>query len=1116
MATPDNTANTSLSGARQRPLRVCIVTGDILLEPLEGNDTAFACTGLAQILAAQGDNVTILYAPQWLLSLRVEEDWWQKWQNYYNVNFLVDLVALAPSPDLPGHNYGPQQRSLAAYHYLKSKNFDVVYFCIDGGIGYYSLLAKETGQYPRGPILAVLACRPFEWLAAANKMFFKDKHDLAIGFMEMRCAEAADYLIAPSRAMLDWMRDKGWALPERTLVHPVLRPMREGSAGVPAQAGGHRVSELVFFGNTEYHRGLILFCDAIDCLVDRGRQDLKITLLGRFARILGEHTGSILLRRAGRWPYEVALQPRMTAVQELAYLRVPGRLAVMPALMDDAPRTVIDCLAESIPFVATAVGGIPELVAEADRTRCLSAPTPAALAERLGKALDDPPAPAAAASAPARNVETWAAFHRSLGQTPATPADGNTGEDPHRPLVSIVIPHYDRPTLLRRAVESVRRQTYPNIEVVLVDDGSTRPESHMLLAELEASFAERKWKIVRQENKYLGAARNNGIRQSSGEFILFLDDDNVLFDHAVESFVRAMLHAGTDICTCLSRFLFDDRGVPDERHGKIWFVPLGGCIDLAFIQDIFGDANAMFRRSIFDRIGYLSEDVRYKCEDWEFFTRATFSGLKLRVIPEPLYWYRSDPNSMYRQSHWYDNRQPIIALFRKFGFAGVDRLYDTILAHLVDDGEREIYQANLGYNPAYKKLQTLGNMAVSSDEALQILADFAANEGRANTAVQILSLMLPSSDLAARFAPIVDTGVGRDPTTPPAVPPVREVRLTADALRLAQLRPTAPAGSPPVGFVTRDDRLYLRAEAGGVAAATLQGACPAGATRAMAEISLDQEIVVPTEFLLLATRVDAFGAASAKAPLGSVVDMFVSLEEVNSGWRRLDRPYARWVTALSFPKPAAEAMDLTFAVRVQAGGPEGGSVGLFSNVLVHHAVSEPLLRRPRLGAPPEHQLSRALSDADLKSAIKLETPYPSKLPVPAFEGDGPGFQLRPRPGHVVVARLAGVFPGFARRLIASVEVAHDEGPIVEFAMALFDSVASRRPIAWTGAEPENCAAFSGWLTVADKWELRDLAVEVPTVSAEPMTLAVAVRLPAGQSPSYNHAFWRKFVLSWDA
>ncbi|TIS07435.1 MAG: hypothetical protein E5X09_18300, partial [Mesorhizobium sp.] len=107
--------------------------------------------------------------------------------------------------------------------------------------------------------------------------------------------------------------------------------------------------------------------------------------------------------------------------------------------------------------------------------------------------------------------------------------------------------------------------------------------------------------------------------------------------------------------------LFYEDFVPEDRaDGLIQYLPLGGPDALGLIHNVYGDANAMVRRSVFSQIGFWLEDPGYAMHDWEFFARASLAGLKLRPIPKPLYWYRSKPDGMFRTSNWYDNRLPVL------------------------------------------------------------------------------------------------------------------------------------------------------------------------------------------------------------------------------------------------------------------------------------------------------------------------------------------------------------------------------------------------------------------------------------------------------------------------
>ena len=152
--------------------------------------------------------------------------------------------------------------------------------------------------------------------------------------------------------------------------------------------------------------------------------------------------------------------------------------------------------------------------------------------------------------------------------------DGGTPLD--RVLVTCVITHFNRGNFLLQALESIRAQTHEKIEIIIIDDGSTDPESVKVLEEIEggqggkctesasdeegSATAEEEEKlrcvrVVRVENSYLGAARNRGLRAAKGDFVLFMDDDNYAKPWEISTFLKAMAHTGADVATCASEYL---------------------------------------------------------------------------------------------------------------------------------------------------------------------------------------------------------------------------------------------------------------------------------------------------------------------------------------------------------------------------------------------------------------------------------------------------------------------------------------------------------------------------------------------------------------------------------
>lgn len=112
-------------------------------------------------------------------------------------------------------------------------------------------------------------------------------------------------------------------------------------------------------------------------------------------------------------------------------------------------------------------------------------------------------------------------------------------------LISVIVPVYNVEKYLSRCLESIINQTYKNIEVVCIDDGSP-DKSINILKEYEKK--DKRIKIIRQENKGLSGARNTGIENSKGEYVFFIDSDDYLPKNAIKSLHKEIKKNRSDIC----------------------------------------------------------------------------------------------------------------------------------------------------------------------------------------------------------------------------------------------------------------------------------------------------------------------------------------------------------------------------------------------------------------------------------------------------------------------------------------------------------------------------------------------------------------------------------------
>lgn len=119
-------------------------------------------------------------------------------------------------------------------------------------------------------------------------------------------------------------------------------------------------------------------------------------------------------------------------------------------------------------------------------------------------------------------------------------------------LVTVIIPTYSRPKFLPRAIESVLSQTYPEIEIIVVDDNGEGTENQKYTEELIRNYIDNKQVVYlkHDKNKNGSAARNTGFKYSHGDYIAFLDDDDQFLPTKIEKQVEKLEHSSANVGAC--------------------------------------------------------------------------------------------------------------------------------------------------------------------------------------------------------------------------------------------------------------------------------------------------------------------------------------------------------------------------------------------------------------------------------------------------------------------------------------------------------------------------------------------------------------------------------------
>jgi glycosyltransferase involved in cell wall biosynthesis len=200
-----------------------------------------------------------------------------------------------------------------------------------------------------------------------------------------------------------------------------------------------------------------------------------------------------------------------------------------------------------------------------------------------------------------------------------------------KPLVSIILIAFNAERFIKRALASALGQTYPNIEIIVVDDGST---DHT--ADVVRAFTDPRIRYFYQNNQGQGAARNRGIRESQGTYITFLDADDFYLPEKIEKQVNFLqTNPEYQVVYCNTLHFYSER--PDiffKRKGKY---PSGDIFPDLLHEGIINPNTFMAHQCVFEA-GLMFREGRYGryAEEWDLYLRISRAGFKFGYLDEDL------------------------------------------------------------------------------------------------------------------------------------------------------------------------------------------------------------------------------------------------------------------------------------------------------------------------------------------------------------------------------------------------------------------------------------------------------------------------------------------------
>ncbi len=218
----------------------------------------------------------------------------------------------------------------------------------------------------------------------------------------------------------------------------------------------------------------------------------------------------------------------------------------------------------------------------------------------------------------------------------------------HKPLVSIIIPAYNIESYLSACLDSVVNQTYSNLEIIIVDDGST--DNTAIVAKAYAD-KDKRIKIFHKENGGQGDARNVGYEKSTGELIAYIDGDDYVSKYYIESLLEAMLSNNADISIAQYKLVYtsNDHSLESKQKANIETISGETALKRLFYQKGITTSpwGKLFKRELIEGVQFPKKK---KYEDLATLYKIIAKANTVAISQEKLLYYMQSENSTMRRS----------------------------------------------------------------------------------------------------------------------------------------------------------------------------------------------------------------------------------------------------------------------------------------------------------------------------------------------------------------------------------------------------------------------------------------------------------------------------------
>jgi glycosyltransferase involved in cell wall biosynthesis len=229
-------------------------------------------------------------------------------------------------------------------------------------------------------------------------------------------------------------------------------------------------------------------------------------------------------------------------------------------------------------------------------------------------------------------------------------------EEMNEPLVSVILPTYNRAYIISRAISSVLNQTYRNLELIVIDDGSTDNTKDVV-----KNFNDDRLKYINhKQNKGANAARNIGINYANGEYVAFQDSDDEWLPEKIEKQINVFKEAKTEVGVVYTSFWSINDGISKTYYPPSFIKQKEGNVHEILLETNFiSTPTAIVKKECFEKVGLFDEGLP-RLQEWELWIKIS-KHYRFKHIDEPLVNSYLQPNSISRNMNaWIIARKRIL------------------------------------------------------------------------------------------------------------------------------------------------------------------------------------------------------------------------------------------------------------------------------------------------------------------------------------------------------------------------------------------------------------------------------------------------------------------------